>query len=146
MNPLDGTPAWVIHPLECGIPLQCDACAASHTRLTGNASCCRLTGEMFGKDTPIIILFLILWGIDRETFSGMCHLFITDGLRGYLLTSAGSISAKASRTIRFSMVFPGHIFASGLVRIATSRNSLSRNGTRPSTPHADKLLFARRQS
>ena len=30
MNPLDGTPAWVIHPLECGIPLQCDACAAPH--------------------------------------------------------------------------------------------------------------------
>ncbi len=30
--------------------------------------------------------------------------------------------------------------------MATSRNSLSKNGTRTSTPHAIVLLFARRQS
>ena len=36
--------------------------------------------------------------------------------------------------------------ASGFVRMATSRNSLSRKGTRPSTPQAERLLLARRQS
>ena len=61
-------------------------------------------------------------------------------------TLSGSISAKASRTIRFSISFLGHILAFGFNAIATSRNSLSRNGTRPSTPQADKLLLARRQS
>ena len=40
----------------------------------------------------------------------------------------------------------GHILAFGFNVIATSRNSLSKNGTRPSTPQADKLLLARRQS
>ena len=34
----------------------------------------------------------------------------------------------------------------GFNRIATSMNSLSRNGTRPSTPQAASDLFARRQS
>ena len=56
------------------------------------------------------------------------------------------MSAKASRTIFFSMTGPGHIFAAGFNRIATSRNSLSKKGTRPSTPHAARLLLARRQS
>ena len=50
------------------------------------------------------------------------------------------------RTTFFSMVFPGHIFASGLRRMAMSKNSLSRKGTRPSTPHAARDLLARRQS
>ena len=61
-------------------------------------------------------------------------------------TLSGNISAKASRTIRFSISFPGHILAFGFRFMATSRNSLSRKGTRPSTPHADRLLLARRQS
>ena len=39
-----------------------------------------------------------------------------------------------------------HILASGLMRIATSTNSLSKNGTRASTPQAAIDLLARKQS
>ena len=58
----------------------------------------------------------------------------------------GNISAKASRTTRFSMACPGHILEAGFRRMAMSRNSLSRKGTRPSTPQAASDLLARRQS
>ena len=61
-------------------------------------------------------------------------------------TSAGSRSAKASRNMRFSTSLPLHILASGLMRMATSRKAVSSIGTRPSTPHAARLLLARRQS
>ncbi len=43
---------------------------------------------------------------------------------------------------KIQMVLPGHIFASGLRRMAMSRKSLSRKGTRPSTPHAARDLLA----
>ena len=39
-----------------------------------------------------------------------------------------------------------HILSFGLMRIATSKNFLSKNGTRASTPQAAIALFARAQS
>uniref|UniRef100_A0A0A9E890 AsnS3 n=1 Tax=Arundo donax TaxID=35708 RepID=A0A0A9E890_ARUDO len=39
-----------------------------------------------------------------------------------------------------------YIFASGFMPMATLMNSLSRNGTRTSSPHAEVALLARRQS
>ncbi|CSC79736.1 Uncharacterised protein [Vibrio cholerae] len=46
----------------------------------------------------------------------------------------------------FSILPLPHILSAGLRRIATSINSLSRKGTRPSTPHAASDLLARAQS
>ena len=48
-------------------------------------------------------------------------------------TVSGRWSAKASRRIRFSIP-PAGILAAGSIDMATSRNSLSRKGTRASTP------------
>ena len=31
------------------------------------------------RNTPVIIFFLVLWGVDRETFGCMFHLFVADG-------------------------------------------------------------------
>ena len=64
----------------------------------------------------------------------------------YLRLLGASYGALCRGATPFTISFPGHILAEGFVRMATSRNSLSRNGTRPSTPHAERLLLARRQS
>ena len=62
------------------------------------------------------------------------------------LYEAATIDGASKTRQFFSITVPGHILYSGLSDIATSRNSLSRNGTRPSTPHALSDLLALRQS
>lgn len=158
--------AGVVLSLERGVPCQRFGGGACHTGYAGNTPGCAFTGEMLFEDGAIVILFLILRGMYREAFGGMCHLFVADGSGsdgfqrinptvahtvGELFfcrqaTLWGSMSAKASRTTFFSISLPGHILTAGLMRMATSRNSLSRKGTRPSTPQAARLLLARRQS
>ena len=148
---------------ETCVPCQCFGCRTCDTWYTRYAFGCRRTGEVFFENTTVVIFFFVLWRIDRETFCCMLHFLVADsgccncfqGVNPRISHSVGELlflspcytlwqkRSKASRTIRFSMVCPGHIFTAGFRRMATSRNSLSRNGTRPSTPHAESDLLAR---
>ena len=58
-------------------------CRAGYAGNTGYTACCTFAGEMFFKDTAVIIFFFILWGIDREAPGRVFHLFITYGSSGY---------------------------------------------------------------
>ena len=124
------------------------------------------TGKMLFEDGTVEVFFFVLRRVDREAPGGIRHFSVADGLGGHLFQRVdpavadavgelfllppgyfrGEHIGESSRRIFFSITLPGHILASGLRRMAISRNSLSRKGTRPSTPQAHKLLLARRQS
>lgn len=158
--------AGVVLSLERGVPCQRFGGGACHTGHTGNAPGRAFTGEMLFEDGAVVILFLVLWGMYREAFGGMCHLLVTDsggsdGFQRINPTVAHTVGelfflppgnalrehvGKGFADYFLSISLPGHILTAGLMRMATSRNSLSRKGTRPSTPQAARLLLARRQS
>ena len=131
--------------------------------VAGNAPGCAFTGEMLFEDGAIIVLFLVLRGMYWEAFGGMCHLFVADGSGSdgfqrinptvahtvgelFFLPPGNALREHVGKGFAdyfFSISLPGHILTAGLMRMATSRNSLSRKGTRPSTPQAARLLLAR---
>lgn len=166
MYPFHRPSAGVVHVLEGGIPSESFGGGAGNARYARHAAGGTFTGKMLFEDGTVEVFFFVLRRVDREAPGGIRHFSVADGLGGHLFQRVdpavadavgelfllppgyfrGSTSAKASRRIFFSITLPGHILASGLRRMAISRNSLSRKGTRPSTPQAHKLLLARRQS
>lgn len=106
-------------------------------------------GGLMGNRSEACAICSSLTACDVISFNVSIQLYPTPSLNCSFCrqaTLSGKRQEKASRTIFFSMVLLGHILADGLSRMATSRNSLSRKGTRPSTPHAERDLLARRQS
>lgn len=79
MYPRYCSSAGVVLSLERGVPCQRFGGGACHTGYAGNTPGCAFTGEMLFEDGAIVILFLILRGMYREAFGGMCHLFVADG-------------------------------------------------------------------
>ena len=76
--------------------------------------------------------------------------YIRHHLRIVLFVSMQHLQADNLQMLFSEPIFPSDplliILSLGFRRIATSINSLSRKGTRPSTPQAASDLFARRQS
>ena len=120
--------AWVVLSLKRSIPCKGFGGGTGYTRYAGYAFCRTRTGEVLLKDGAVVVLFLVHRRVYGEALGGFPHLFVTDGSGGH----------------RFQRINP--VVTHTVSRMATSRNSLSRKGTRPSTPHAERLLLARRQS
>ncbi len=141
--------------------------AASHARASAvehatlhawHAAGCAFTGKVLLEDAAIVVFFLVLRRIDRKPFGCVRHLLVTDGFGGKGFQCINPTIAHAVAELLFlspcytvgqhvckgfaddfQWCFRG-IFASGLRRMAMSRKSLSRKGTRPSTPCCEGFI------
>ncbi len=167
MYPFHRPSAGVVHVLEGGIPSESFGGGAGDARYARHAAGGTFTGKMLFEDGTVEVFFFVLRRVDREAPGGIRHFSVADGLGGHLFSACRSSCSRRRRRIvpSAARLFPrgarrrkprgefssrsryrDTFWLPGFRRMAISRNSLSRKGTRPSTPQAHKLLLARRQS
>ena len=102
------TATGVVHVLERLVPCQGFSGAARHTGHTGYRAGCRVARKMLGKNRSIVVFFFISWRVDGEPLGGMCHLLVTNLVRGDLLEG---VDPRVANTVaKLLFLSPCHLF------------------------------------